>query len=119
MTSKTFIFDYTINGLNREETHLHATHASQPPRGATNSGQRLYFRNQPYDQTVIGNVTVAQADHTHLAIETAIEQKETLTRYQRFEILDQSRRELLNRKEEFRSNSSPPRRSLHVRLLTR
>ena len=55
----------------------------------------------PYDQTVIGNVTVAQADDTHQAIERALEQKENLTRYQRFEILDQSRRELLNRKEEF------------------
>ena len=75
---------------------LHSLLAGQPIQG----NDSISVTN-PYDQTVIGNVTVAQADHTHQAIETALEQKETLTRYQRFEILDQSRRELLNRKEEF------------------
>ena len=75
---------------------LHSLLAGQPIQG-----NDCISVTNPYDQTVIGNVTVAQADHTHQAIETALEQKETLTRYQRFEILDQSRRELLNRKEEF------------------
>ena len=75
---------------------LHSLLAGQPIQG-----NDCISVTNPYDQTVIGNVTVAQADHTYLAIETALEQKETLTRYQRFEILDQSRRELLNRKEEF------------------
>lgn len=75
---------------------LHSLLAGQPIQG----NDRISVTN-PYDQTVIGNVTVAQADDTHQAIERALEQKENLTRYQRFEILDQSRRELLNRKEEF------------------
>jgi len=75
---------------------LHSLLAGQPIQG----NDRISVTN-PYDQTVIGNVTVAQADHTHEAIEKALEQEETLTRYQRFEILDQSRRELLKRKEEF------------------
>ena len=75
---------------------LHSLLAGQPIQG-----NDCICVTNPYDQTVIGNVTVAQADHTHQAIETALEKKETLTRYQRFEILDQSRRELLNRKEEF------------------
>ena len=68
---------------------LHSLLAGQPIQG-----NDCISVTNPYDQTVIGNVTVAQADHTYLAIETALEQKETLTRYQRFEILDQSRREL-------------------------
>lgn len=55
----------------------------------------------PYDQRLVGTVTLASAEDTQNAIKLALENKITLSRYERYTILDNVRKLLLERKEEF------------------
>ncbi len=77
---------------------LHSLLAGEP----IEHGERILVKN-PYTGAPAGEVSTAGIQDTQQAIQTALEQAPALTRYQRFEILDQARRELLSRKEEFAS----------------
>ncbi len=60
----------------------------------------LTVRN-PYDGTVTGSVSLATRDDVETAIATARKFEETPSRYRRFEILENTRAALENRREEF------------------
>jgi len=60
----------------------------------------LEVRN-PYDNRLVGTVTLASAKDTQNAIKLALENKTPLSRYERYTILDNVRKLLLERKEEF------------------
>jgi aldehyde dehydrogenase (NAD+) len=77
---------------------LHSLLAGEP----IEHGERILVKN-PYTGAPAGEVSTAGIQDTQQAIQTALEQAPALTRSQRFEILDQARRELLSRKEEFAS----------------
>lgn len=55
----------------------------------------------PYDNRVVGAVTLANAGHLEEAITTALQGGKKLTRYDRFNILDKARHLLVARKELF------------------
>lgn len=65
------------------------------------TGTRALEIRFPYDGRVSGTVTVAQRAHVDAAIAAALAPAEPLTRYQRSEILDRTRRLLEERREEF------------------
>ena len=64
------------------------------------STQLLEVRS-PYDRRLVGTVTLANAEDTQKAIKLALENKISLSRYERYTILDNVRRLLLEKKEEF------------------
>lgn len=55
----------------------------------------------PYDGRLVGTVTLANSNDTERAVLKGLEKKETLSRYQRYTILDTVRKLLIERKEEF------------------
>ncbi|MBX2923487.1 MAG: phosphonoacetaldehyde dehydrogenase [Chitinophagaceae bacterium] len=55
----------------------------------------------PYDNRLVGTVTLANASHVEEAITTALKGGKKLTRYDRFSILDKARQLLVERKELF------------------
>lgn len=55
----------------------------------------------PYDRRLVGTVTLASAEDTQNAIKQALENRTSLSRYERYSILDNVRRLLLERKEAF------------------
>lgn len=57
--------------------------------------------HSPYDNRLVGTVTLASAEDTQNAIKQALKNRITLSRYERYNILDNVRRLLLERKEEF------------------
>ena len=69
---------------------------------AVNREDKLSVYN-PYNGEVAGTVANLGKAETIAAIETALQGGETLSRYQRYEILDKARRMLLERAEEFSS----------------
>ena len=69
---------------------------------AVNREDKLSVYN-PYNGEVAGTVANLGKAETLEAIETALQGGETLSRYQRYEILDKARRMLLERAEEFSS----------------
>jgi len=69
---------------------------------AVNREDKLSVYN-PYNGEVAGTVANLGKTETIEAIETALQGGETLSRYQRYEILDKARRMLLERAEEFSS----------------
>ncbi|MGA1016147.1 MAG: hypothetical protein ACO3VS_13475, partial [Limisphaerales bacterium] len=63
---------------------LHSLLAGEP----IEHGERILVKN-PYTGAPAGEVSTAGIQDTKQAIQTALEQAPALTRYQRFEILDQ------------------------------
>lgn len=55
----------------------------------------------PYDNRLVGTVTLANAAHAEQAIETALKGGQKLSRYERYVILEKTRQLLTERKEEF------------------
>ncbi|MBS1751706.1 MAG: phosphonoacetaldehyde dehydrogenase [Bacteroidetes bacterium] len=55
----------------------------------------------PYDNRVVGTVTLANASHASAAVEAALKGGKKLTRYDRFSILDKARQLIVERKESF------------------
>mgnify|MGYP002072637499 CR=1 FL=1 len=55
----------------------------------------------PYNNRLVGTVTLARAEDTQNAIKLALENKITLSRYERYSILDNVRKLLLERREDF------------------
>jgi len=55
----------------------------------------------PYDNSVVGTVTMANKTHAQQAIEMAIKGGKKLSRYERYSILEKTRQLLIERKEEF------------------
>jgi len=64
------------------------------------SGKQLVVRN-PFNGDTVGTVALAGREHTDAAIVAALGWRESLTRFQRGQILEQSRRLLEERREEF------------------
>ena len=62
---------------------------------------KLLHVRSPYDNRLVGTVTMADAGHVNQAIEKALQGGKQLTRYERYAILDRARQLLLERKEEF------------------
>jgi len=67
---------------------------------AITSDQILEVKS-PYDNRLVGIVTLANASHAHQAIEAALAGGKTLTRYERFSILEKTRSLLIERRDEF------------------
>ena len=65
-----------------------------------NSDHLLYIKS-PYDGRIVGTVTMASPQDIERALSIAYAGGPTLTRYQRFAILDRARLLLMERKEEF------------------
>jgi putative phosphonoacetaldehyde dehydrogenase len=57
--------------------------------------------HSPYDNRLVGTITLANADHVEQAIETALKGGQKLSRYERYVILEKTRQLLNERKEEF------------------
>ncbi|HTN08876.1 phosphonoacetaldehyde dehydrogenase [Agriterribacter sp.] len=55
----------------------------------------------PYDNRVVGTVTLANASHVEQAIQAGLKGGKALTRYDRFSILDKARQLLMARKDQF------------------
>src|SRR5580704_14488063 len=55
----------------------------------------------PYDNRIVGSVTLANKTHSAQAIEMAIKGGKKLSRYERYSILEKTRQLLIERKEEF------------------
>ena len=55
----------------------------------------------PYDNRVVGAVTLANASHVEQAIQAGLKGGKALTRYDRFSILDKARQLLIARKDQF------------------
>lgn len=55
----------------------------------------------PYDNRVVGSVTLANASHVEQAIQAGLKGGKALTRYDRFSILDKARQLLIARKDQF------------------
>jgi len=55
----------------------------------------------PYDNRIVGSVTLANKTHSVQAIEMAIKGGKKLSRYERYSILEKTRQLLIERKEEF------------------
>lgn len=64
------------------------------------SGQILEVKS-PYDNRLVGTVTLANASHAEEAIQAALKGGKKLTRYDRFSILDKARQLLIERRDEF------------------
>jgi putative phosphonoacetaldehyde dehydrogenase len=64
------------------------------------SGNILQIKN-PYDNSLVGGVTLADRTDSEKAIETALQGGKKLTRYERYSILEKVRQLLNERKEEF------------------
>ncbi|MCH2582244.1 MAG: aldehyde dehydrogenase family protein, partial [Planctomycetes bacterium] len=69
---------------------------------AVTSDKKLTVYN-PYTGETAGTVASLGKAETYRAIEAALEGGETLSRYQRYDILDSARRMLMERAEEFSS----------------
>ena len=57
--------------------------------------------HSPFDRRLVGTVTIANASHVNNAIEAALNGGQSLTRYDRYNILEKARHLLIERKEEF------------------
>src|SRR5580692_6202501 len=55
----------------------------------------------PYDNRIVGTVALANASNAQQAIDAALAGGKTLTRYERFSILDKAKNLLVERREEF------------------
>jgi putative phosphonoacetaldehyde dehydrogenase len=62
---------------------------------------KLLEVRSPYDRRLVGTVTIAGTDHAKQAVAEALKGGRTLSRYDRYSILEKARHLLLERKEEF------------------
>jgi phosphonoacetaldehyde dehydrogenase len=70
------------------------------------AGSRVRSENvlqikSPYDNRIVGSVTLADRTHSSQAIEIAIKGGKKLSRFERYSILEKTRQLLIERKEEF------------------
>ena len=76
--------------------NLHCHIAGKP----ISAGKQLTVRN-PFNGQAVGSVTLAAREHVESAIAAAVGFRTTLSRWQRFTILDKARQLLTERREEF------------------
>ncbi len=69
--------------------------------GKAISSDNLLEVKSPYDNRLVGTVTLANSSHAQQAIEAALAGGKKLTRYDRFSILEKARNLLIERREEF------------------
>lgn len=65
------------------------------------AGSNVHEVKSPYDNRVVGTVTLANEAHASAAVEAALKGGKKLTRYDRFSILDKARQLIVERKELF------------------
>jgi phosphonoacetaldehyde dehydrogenase len=76
--------------------HLRSYVAGKP----VESSKNLEVFN-PYDNTLVGEVTMAGREHVEQAVSAALNGHEPMSRYDRFSVLDKARQLLSERREEF------------------
>jgi phosphonoacetaldehyde dehydrogenase len=76
--------------------HLRSYVAGKP----VESSKNLEVFN-PYDNTLVGEVTMAGREHVEQAVSAALNGHEPMSRYDRFSVLDNARQLLSERREEF------------------
>lgn len=76
-------------------------HAHCYVAGKAISSDQILEVKSPYDKRLVGTVALANSTHTHQAIEAALAGGKTLTRYERFSILEKTRSLLMERRDEF------------------
>jgi aldehyde dehydrogenase (NAD+) len=69
--------------------------------GVPVTGTNIFEVKNPYDNSIAGTVTLADASHASAAVEAALKGGKKLSRYDRFSILDKARQLLVQRKEAF------------------
>lgn len=69
--------------------------------GNTVQSDKLLQVRSPYDNRLVGTVTMANAGHVNQAIEIALKGGKKLTRHERYAILEKAKQLLLERKEAF------------------
>jgi phosphonoacetaldehyde dehydrogenase len=69
--------------------------------GKAIESHKLLEVHSPYDKRLVGTVKLADAGHAQQAIEAALKGGKTLTRYERYSILDKAKQLLTERSEEF------------------
>lgn len=84
--------------MSAKNKHMNATSyvAGKPVKS-----DKLLQVKSPYDNRLVGTVTLANATHAEEAIAAALKGGKKLTRYDRFSILDKARQLLVERKELF------------------
>ncbi|MDN3659343.1 phosphonoacetaldehyde dehydrogenase [Ferruginibacter paludis] len=81
--------------------HLPVINASSYVAGKKLVSDKLLEVKSPYDNRLVGTVTLANASDAEEAIQVALKGGKKLTRYDRFSILDKARQLLIERKDEF------------------
>ena len=84
------------NSINASVWNMHCYVA-----GKAISSDNLLEVKSPYDNRLVGTVTLANSTHAQQAIEAALAGGKKLTRYDRFSILEKARNLLIERREEF------------------
>jgi len=69
--------------------------------GVPVTGTNIFEVKNPYDNSIAGTITLADASHASAAVEAALKGGKKLSRYDRFSILDKARQLLVQRKEAF------------------
>ena len=85
----------------KNSNHIPFINASCYVAGKKIVSDKILEVKSPYDNRLVGTVTLANASHAEEAIETALKGGQKLTRYDRFSILDKARQLLIERRDEF------------------
>ncbi|HSZ87025.1 MAG TPA: phosphonoacetaldehyde dehydrogenase [Puia sp.] len=78
-----------------------AVHKTSYVAGTPVKSENVLQIKSPYDNRIVGSVTLADRTHSAQAIEIAINGGKKLSRYERYSILEKARQLLIERKEEF------------------
>jgi putative phosphonoacetaldehyde dehydrogenase len=96
--------DPLIPAVQEKANHVNGTSVIALPcyvAGEAIVSDKLLEVRSPYDNRLVGTVTLANASHAEKAIETALKGGQKLSRYERYVILEKTRQLLTERKEEF------------------
>jgi putative phosphonoacetaldehyde dehydrogenase len=96
--------DPLIPAVQEKASHVNGTSVIALPcyvAGEAIVSDKLLEVRSPYDNRLVGTVTLANASHAEKAIETALKGGQKLSRYERYVILEKTRQLLTERKEEF------------------
>lgn len=85
----------------KNNNHLPVIHAASYVAGKKLVSDKKLEVKSPYDNRLVGTVTLAGSADVEQAVTTALTGGQKLSRYDRFSILDKARQLLIERKEEF------------------
>lgn len=95
--------DAIIEKTNQQKniSHLPVIHAASYVAGKKLVSDKKLEVKSPYDNRLVGTVTLAGAADAEQAVAAALKGGQKLTRYDRFSILDKARQLLIERRDEF------------------